>query len=149
MHLARQRIADAVAAALVRPLVDEEDAVRQEPFEGGDGLIGEGTHDFAVVVAVIGKAVRPHDGPVGEIAEEQVGRVWDAVFPLHAGAAAQRHVAAADHGVAADMVLGLDQDHLAPGLARDDRRRHAARARPHHHHVRLMVPAPRQRARAE
>ena len=85
--------------------------------------------DLAVVVAIIGKAVRLDHRPVGQVAEQQVGRIVDAVFLLHAGAAAQRHIAAAADGVAADMVLRLDHDdrRAAP---RARRWRPAARRRP-------------------
>ncbi len=98
----------------VRRLVDEDDAVRHQPLEGGGAVVGEGADDLAVVVAVIRKAVRLDHRPVGQVAEQQVGRIRDAVFLLHAGAAAQRHVAAAGDGVAADIGFGLDQDDRAP-----------------------------------
>ena len=61
----------------------------------GGAVVGEGADDLAVVVAVVGHAVRLDDRPVGEVLEQQVGRILDAVFLLHAGAAAERHVAAA------------------------------------------------------
>ncbi len=61
----------------------------------GDAVVGEGADDLAVVVAVVGEAVGLDDRPVGQVAEQQVGRVLDAVFLLHAGAAAERNVAAA------------------------------------------------------
>ncbi len=74
-------------------------------------MIGKGAHDFAVVVAVIRPAVVLHYGPVGEIGEYRVGRIGDAVFLLRTGAAAERHVAAADDRMAANIVVSFDDDH--------------------------------------
>ena len=103
MHLARHRVADGIAASRVGRLIDEDHAMRHQPFEGGDAVVGEGADDLAIVVAVIGKAVRFDHRPIGQIAEQQVGRVLDAVLLLRAGAAAERNIAAAGDGVAADI----------------------------------------------
>ena len=89
-----------------------------QPFEGRRAVVGEGADDLAVVVAVIGKAVRLDHRPIGQVAEQQVGRVLDAVFLLHAGAAAERDVAAAAGGVAAGMRLRLDEDDRSASFAR-------------------------------
>ena len=103
VHLARHRIADRIAADRIGRLVDEYDAVREQPFEGRGAVVGKGADDLAVVVAVVGKAVRTDHRPVGQIAEQEVRRIRDAVFLLDAGAAAERNIAAADDGVAADI----------------------------------------------
>ena len=92
----------------VRRLVDEDHPMRDQPFVGGGAIVGEGADDLAVVVAVVGKAVRFDHRPIGQVAEQQVGRVLDAVLLLRAGAAAQRNVAAAGDRVAADILLRLD-----------------------------------------
>ena len=117
-----------VPAERVGRLVDEDDAMRDEPFEGRRAVVGKGADDLAVVVAVIGKAVGLDHRPVGQVAEEQIRRIVDAVFLLRAGAAAERDIAAAGDGVAADVLFGLDQDDRRAGFARDDRRGKPGRA---------------------
>ena len=87
----------------VRRLVDEDHAMRDQPLIGGGAVVGEGADDLAIVVAVVGKAVGFDHRPIGEVAEQQVGRVLDPVLLLRAGAAAQRNVAAAGDRVAADV----------------------------------------------
>ena len=132
-----------VAAARVGRLVDEDDAMRDQEIEGGGAIVGKGADDLAVVVAVVGKAIGLDHRPIGEIAEDEIGRILDAVFLLRAGAAAERNVAAAADGVAADMLLRLDDDHRRAGLARDDRRREAHGAGADHHDVCLPAPSGR------
>jgi hypothetical protein len=73
-------------------------------------MIGESAHHRAVVIPVIGPAVGLHDGPVCEIAENQVGRVFDTVLPLRACTATQGCIAAADDRVSADIVIRFDND---------------------------------------
>ena len=68
--------------------------MRQQPVIGRDILIGEGAHHFAVVIAVIRKAVGLHDRPVGVVQEHEVGGILDAGCFLRRRAAAERHVAA-------------------------------------------------------
>jgi hypothetical protein len=140
VHLAWHRIADRVAAARVRSLVHENHAVRDQPFVGGDAVVGEGADDLAIVVAIIGEAVGFDHRPVGEVVEQQIGRVLDAMLLLRAGAAAERHVATAGDGVAADMLLRLDHDDRRARLARDDRRRQARGAGADHHDIRFVGP---------
>ena len=82
-----------------------------QPFEAWGAVVGKGADDFAIVVAVIREAVRPDHRPVGQVAEQQIRGVLDAVFLLHAGAAAERNIAAAGDGVTADIRFRLDQDH--------------------------------------
>ena len=57
VHLARHGVADRKAAAPVRRLVDEDDAVGEQKLEGRGAVVGEGADDLAVVVAIIGGAV--------------------------------------------------------------------------------------------
>ena len=106
LHGARHRDADLVAD-FVRLPVDDLDAMRQQEFERRHAVVGEGADDLAVVVAIGREAVGLDHRPVGQILEEQVGQILDAVFLLVAGAAAERQVAAAGDGVAADAVLAL------------------------------------------
>ena len=138
--LARHRIADRAAAQRVRRLVDEDDAVRHQPFEDIGAVVGEGADDLAVVVAIVGKAVGLDHRPIGQVAEQEVGRILDAVFFLPAGAAAERDIAAAAGPVATGMGLGLDQDDRRASLARDDRGGKSRSARADHHDVRLALP---------
>ena len=70
------------------------------------------------------------------------------MFLLHAGAAAERNVAAAGDRVAADVRLGLHQDDRCAGLARDDRRRQSGRAGADHDDVGLLPPFGGRRNRA-
>ncbi len=144
VHLARHRVADPIPAAVVGRLVDEDHAMRDEPFEGGGAVVGEGADDLAVVVAVIGKAVAADHRPVRQVAEEEIGRVGDAVPGLSARASPQGDVATAGDGVAADIRLRLDQDHRGAGLARDDGRGQARRPRADHDDIRLARPSVRE-----
>src|SRR6185436_1119096 len=108
--------------------VYEDHALLEQPLIGRGAVVGEGADDFAVVVAVIGEAVGLHHGPVGEVVEQQVGRVVDARGLLGAGAAAERYVAAADRRVAANIEVGLDYQHRGTVLAGRDRRGQARRS---------------------
>ena len=139
LHGAQRRDADLMADLVRRP-VDNLDAVRQQKFECRHAVIGEGADDLAIVVAIGRKAVGLDHRPVGQIVEEQVGRIRDAVFLLVAGAAAERQVAARGDGVAADMRLRLDDDDRGAGFTRDDRGRHSGRARADDDNVGLAIP---------
>ena len=99
VHFPRQRVPDRIAAEGVGRLVDKYDAMGEQPFEGGRTVVGKGTNDFAVVVPIVGKTVRPDHRPVGQIAEQQIRGILDAVFLLDAGPAAERNIAATDDGV--------------------------------------------------
>ena len=140
----RRGITDGVAAATIRRFIHKDDSLRDQPFVGRSGVIGEGADDFAVVVAVIGEAVGFDDRPVGEVGEQDVGRIVDAVLFLGAGAAAQIHVAAAENGVAADVVIGVDQDHGGAILSGLNRGGQAGGAGSDDHDVRFAVPAARE-----
>ena len=139
LHGAQHRVADLVADLVWMP-VDDLDAVREQEFERRHAVIGERADDLAVVVAVGRKAVGLDHRPVGQVLEEQVRRILDAVFLLIAGAAAERQVAAAGDRVAAHMVLGFDHDHRRASLARNDGGRKSRRARPDHDDVGFAVP---------
>ena len=139
LHGAQHRHADLVPDAVGLP-VDHLDAMREQEFEGGDAVVGEGTDDLAVIIAIRRKAVGLDHRPVGEIAEEQIGQILDTVFLLVAGAAAERQVAAGGDGMAADPRLRFDHDDRSAGFARHDRRRHSGRARPDHHDIGFAVP---------
>jgi hypothetical protein len=118
--------------------------VRDQELEGRRAVVGEGADDLAVVVAVVRVTVRLHDRPVGQVLEHEVGRVLDAVFLLHTGAAAERHVAAADPRVAADVRLRFDHDHRGARLFGDDGGRQPAGAGADHHDVGFFVPLDRR-----
>ena len=149
VHLARHRVAHRVAATRVRCLVDEHHAVRHQPFVGGDAVVGESSDDLAIVVAVVGKAVGFDDRPIGEVVEHQVGRVLDAMLPLCAGAAAERNVAAAGDGMAADMRFGFDDDNGSARLAGGYRGGDAGRASTDDNDVASVVKACGRRHRAD
>jgi hypothetical protein len=94
-------------------------------------------------VAVIGKAVRTDHRPVGQIAEQEVRRIRDAVFLLDAGATAERDIATADDGMAADILLGFDKDYGTACFACDNRGGQPCRPRADHDDIRLAVPVNR------
>ena len=73
VHLARHGVADRIAADRIGRLIDEFDALCEQPFERRGAVVGEGADDLAVVVAVIGKAVRTDHRPIGQIAKQEVG----------------------------------------------------------------------------
>jgi len=64
-------------------------------------------------------------------------------LPLHAGASAERDIAATGDGVAADIRFRLDQDHRGAGLARDDGGGKPGRAGADHHDIGLAIPPAR------
>ena len=143
VHLTWHRIADRVAVQGVRRPVDEDYPVRDQKIVGGGAIVGEGTDDLAVIVAVIGKAIGLDYRPIGKVAEQQVGRVLDAMLLLRAGTATQRNVAPAGDRVAADILLRLDYDHRRAGLPRHDGRRESHGSGANHHDVCLPAPSVR------
>ena len=88
------------------------DAVVEQELEGRHAFVGEGAHQIAVVVAAVAAPVR---GPIGE---HLVGAVLDVEFLLQGVAAAEMDAAAAQHGVAADVEILLDDDHRGAVVAR-------------------------------
>jgi hypothetical protein len=72
MTLARHGIASGPAAQCVGRLIDEDDAIRDQKFEDDRTVIGIGPNDLAIVVAVIGKAIRFDHRPVREITKEKI-----------------------------------------------------------------------------
>ena len=54
--------------------------------------------------------------------------------------AAQRHVAAADDRMSADIVVGFDDDHRSALIARLDRRGHTRRPGADYHDIRIKIP---------
>jgi hypothetical protein len=59
VHFARHRVSDGVSTKRIGGFVDKNNAVGDQPFEGGGAVVGEGANDFAIVVPVIREAVRP------------------------------------------------------------------------------------------
>ena len=53
VHFTRHRISDRVSAKRIWRLVDKDDPVGNQPFEGGGTVVREGANDFAVVVPVV------------------------------------------------------------------------------------------------
>ena len=143
MQRAQHRVADRGAAAAVRRPVDEHDAVREQELDSGGAVVGKSADDLAVVVAIVREAVRLHHRPVGQVVEDEVGKILDAVLLLDAGAAAERQVAATDTGMAADMGLCLDDDHRRAGFLGNDRGRESAGARADDDDVGLPMPLDR------
>jgi hypothetical protein len=139
LHGARHRDPDLVSDAVRRP-IDDLDAVGEQKFERRHAVVGKGANDLAIVVTVWREAVGLDHRPIGQVAEKQIGRIRDAVFLLVAGAAAERQIAAAGDGVAADMRLRLDHNNGSAGLAGDDCRRQAGGARADHHYIGLAIP---------
>ena len=140
VHFARHRISDGVSAKRIRRFVDKDNAVSDQPFEGGGTVVGEGANDFAIVVPVIREAVRPDHRPVRQIAEQKVRGILDPIFLLHAGPAAERNIAATDDGVTADILFSLDQDHRGSRLPRDNGGGKSGRARADHDDVGFAIP---------
>jgi hypothetical protein len=140
MQGAQRRNADFMAAAVVRRPLHHLDPVREQEFERRRTVVGEGANDLAVVITVWRKAVGHDDRPIGQVPKQQIGRILDAVFLLIAGAGAERQVATAGDGMAADVILGLDYDHRRAGFTRHDRGRKARRARSDYDYVGGAVP---------
>ncbi len=115
-------------------LVDEGDAVVEQELERRDALVGVLPHEIAVVVAGVATLV------IGPVGEQLVGRILDAVLLLERVAAAEMHAPAAQHGVAADIVIFLDEDHGGAVVARRDSRRQARGAGADDHHVSRKIP---------
>ena len=93
-------------------LLDEGDAVVEQELEGRHAFVGERAHQIAVVVAAV---AAPVADPVGE---NLVGAVLDVEFLLQGVAAAEMDAAAAQHGVAADVEILLDDDDRGAVVAR-------------------------------
>jgi hypothetical protein len=91
--------------------------------------------------------VRPHTDqfPVAEpeflvpvirvVGINLVRGVRDAEFLLQNRPSAQWDSSAADHGVSADVMVRIDDDHRRPSIARHDGRRKSRRSRAHDNHV--------------
>ena len=75
VHLPQGGVADGCSAKGVRGLVCEHNAMGQQPVIGRNIFIGEGSDDLSIVVTVIRKTVRLHDGPVGIVEEHEIGGV--------------------------------------------------------------------------
>ena len=118
-----------------------------EEFKGGRGVVRVGADDFFIVVAVVGEAVGLDHGPVGQVAEEDFGRILDAVLLLAAGAAAEGHIAAAQNGVAADVGVGVDHDDRCAMLDGGNGGGKPRGSRANHHYVGFLVPADGARPR--
>ena len=88
MILTRRRVARAVRTDIVWGDFLERDAIGHQKFVRGGAMIGEPPHDGSVIIAVIRPAVGLDDGPVGQIAKDEVWGIRNAVFALRARAAA-------------------------------------------------------------
>jgi hypothetical protein len=143
LHRARHRDADLVANIVRRP-VDDFHSVGEQEFERRHAIVDKSADNLAIVVAIRREAVVLDHRPIGQMAEEKLGRILDAVFFLIMGAAAERQVAAAGDSVTADMRLCLDDDDRGASLAGDDRRWHPGGARADHDDVSLAVPMERR-----
>ena len=141
MILTWRRVARAVRADIVRGDLFELDAIGHEKFIGCGAMIGESPHDGAIIVAVIRPAVGLDDGPVGQVGKDEVRRILDAVFVLRARAAAQRHVAATQNRMPADIVVRFDHDHGCPRIPGRNGGGEPRGTSTNHHHIRFQVPA--------
>ena len=99
-------------------------------------MVGESADHGAVAVTVVREAVDLHHRPVREVGEDRVGRVFDAVLALGAVAAPQRHVAAAQDGVSAHVIVCFHHQHGRPGLRGHDGRGQARGPRSDDDHIR-------------
>src|ERR1039458_9298363 len=108
MHFARQGIPNGSAAPDVGRLVNNDNTVREDEFTGGGTVVGESADDFAVVIAIIGSAVRFHNRPVGKVLKYEVGRILNTPLLLDASAAPERDIAAAAYRVPSCMRLRFE-----------------------------------------
>jgi hypothetical protein len=83
-------------------LVGELHPVSEQEIKSRDALVAECAHNLAVAEAVI--------APVHQVLEHAIRRIFDAVFFLKAGAAAEGDIAAAFDPMPADVVVLLDDD---------------------------------------
>ena len=132
-----------------RPRVEfrrpDHDAVGNQELERRRAVVGERALNRPVVVTVVGDAVRQHDGPVGQILEHLIGRILDAVFLLPARAASEGQAAPAQNAVAANVEVGLDDDHRGAFVPCPDGGRHACGAGADDDDIRLEGPRARLR----
>ena len=115
-------------------LLDEGDAVVEQELEGRHAFVGERANEIAVVVAAVAAAVAD---PVGE---NLLGAVLDVELLLQGVAAAEMDAAAAQHGVAADVEVLLDDDHRGAVVARRHGGGEARGARADDHDIRRKLP---------
>jgi len=115
-------------------LVREYHAMRQQKIKCRNTFIAEGADDFPVAETVI--------VPVHQVFKHAVRGIFNAVFFLQAGAAAQRDVAAALDGVSADVVILLDDNDGGPGFRGRNRRRKSRGPGADHHYVGGKIPMP-------
>jgi hypothetical protein len=141
MILTRRRVARAVCTDIIRSDILERDAIGHEKFIRGGAMIGERPHNGAVIVAVIRPAVGLDDGPVRQISEDEVRCIRDAVFALRARAAAQGHVATAQNGMSADIVVRFHHDHGGPRLSGRKSGGEPCGPRTDHYDIGCQVPA--------
>jgi hypothetical protein len=118
----------------------EDDAVLEEEFKGGRLVVGERALHAAVVVAILRHSVRFDDRPVGQVLEQRVGRILDAIFLLRACASAERDLSAVEDAVSADVVIGLHHDNRGAMVGGADRGRQAAGARANDDDIGIDVP---------
>src|SRR5688500_9112356 len=104
----------------------EDDAVLEKEFEGGRLVVGERALHTAIVVAILRHAVRFDDRPVGQVLEQCVGGIFNAVLLLRAGAAAERYLSAVEDAVAADVVIRFYHDDRGAMVGGADSGRQAA-----------------------
>ena len=140
VHGPGRRVAHRGPAAIVGRSGYKCQSMGEEPVVGENVVVGESPNDVAVVEAVVGGAVGLHHGPVGEVGEEDIGRIHDSGLFLGAGAAAQRDVAAADGSVAADVAVGLDQDYRRVALRGYNGGGQPGSAGSDHHDVSFFIP---------
>jgi hypothetical protein len=103
-------------------------------------LSGQGPLNASIVETVFRHAVGLDDRPVGEILEQDLGRIDDAMFLLCAGPAAKRHLSPIDDPVATDVVVGLDDNHRGAVIGGANRGWEAAGTGAEHDDIGLEVP---------
>src|SRR5208337_3760340 len=95
---------------------------------------------LSIVVPVIRETVGLYHGPVGQVGEEQVGRIHDVVLLLCARSTAQRNISTTGDGVPSDVLLCLQQEDRSSRLPCLNGGGQANGPGPDHHDIRLSIP---------
>ncbi len=110
------------------------DPVFHQELKGRHVFFSPDPHKVPVVKLGLGHQVS------GVVEEDLVHRVLDAILLLKAGAAAERKSAAAQHCVAADIVVFIHRNHIGAEVASHDCSGKARGTRTNHDNVSDMIP---------
>ena len=129
-----------VGLEVVGSLVLPRQAVRGEEVERGCTVVGECVLEVTVAEAIVGHAVDFGHGPVDEVAEVRFRIVLDAVLLLQGRAAAETDRTGGQDGVAAHVIVGVNDENVGAFVGRADGGRDAAGTRADHDDVGFKVP---------